>query len=160
MPADAAAECFVCAKHFLGDDVEGGVLYLDDLVYAGHVHTMGSGAAYRGHLVVEPRRHVEGMGLLGDDEAARLGWLTNRLADVLRTSLHAEHVYVAALGGAPPSRRTPAHLHVHVVPRYAGTPRQYRGMSVTSWPEAPRVDPLTMRALVEELAAAARGPGL
>jgi hypothetical protein len=40
--ADATA-CFVRAKHRLGDQAEGGVLYQDRLVYAGRVHTMGAG---------------------------------------------------------------------------------------------------------------------
>jgi histidine triad (HIT) family protein len=147
------AACFVCAKHRAGDDAEGGVLYRDDLVYAGHVHTMGGTGAYRGHLVAEPRRHVEGIGLLDDAEAARLGWLTNRLAALLRDELAADHVSSFVLGGAPVTARTPAHLHVHVVPRFAGTPPEFAGPSLTRWPDAPRVDPAEMRALVAALRA-------
>ncbi len=124
------------------------MLYADDLVYAGHVHTMGGENAYQGHLVVEPRRHVEGLGLLRDDEAARLGWLVNRLAAVLRTDLGAAHVACFALGGRADTARTPAHLHVHVIPRYPGTPAEYRGATLRRWPDAPRVDPPAMRALV------------
>ena len=145
--------CFVCAKHRAQDEAQGGVLYQDDLVYAGHVHTMGHAAAYRGHLVAEPRRHVEGIGLLDDAEAARLGWLTNRLAALLRDELAADHVYSFVLGGAPVTAQTPAHLHVHVVPRFAGTPPEFAGPSLTRWPAAPRVDPVEMRALVAALRA-------
>ena len=154
MGADATTGCFVCAKHRLGDEAEGGVLYRDDLVYAGHVHTMGAGTAYRGHLVAEPCRHVEGIGLLDDTEAQRLGWLTNRLAAVLRSSLHAGHVSLAARGDGAGSPRSPAHLHVHVVPRYAGTPPEYQGTAVTRWSDGPRVDATAMRALVRDLAQA------
>jgi diadenosine tetraphosphate (Ap4A) HIT family hydrolase len=146
----AEIPCFVCAKHALGDHAPGGVLYEDDFVYAGHVH-MNDERAYRGHLVVEPRRHVEGFGLLSGDEAGRLGRLVNELAALLRTVLGADHVYVWALGGAPASERTPPHLHVHLVPRYPGTPREYRGAMITRWPDAPRVDEQAMRALVAEL---------
>ena len=155
--------CFVCTKHGLGDQAPGGVLYQDELVYAGHVHSLGDETAYRGHLVVEPRRHVEGFGLLTLDEAERLGRVANELAAALRTTLGADHVYVWVLGGAPPSERTPPHLHVHVVPRYPGTPPDYHGAAVTRWPEAPRVDEPAMRTLVNHLkrsAAAAAGIGL
>jgi diadenosine tetraphosphate (Ap4A) HIT family hydrolase len=141
----------VCAKHALGDDAPGGVLYQDELVYAGHVHNADGETAYRGHLVLEPRRHVEGFGLLTDDEAARLGRLANQLAAILRAALSADHVYVWALGGAPDSERTPRHLHVHLVPRYPGTPREYWGATITRWPDAPRVDERAMRVLVAEL---------
>jgi histidine triad (HIT) family protein len=142
----------VCAKHAHGDQAPGGVLFQDDLIYAGHVHWAGE-TAYRGHLVVEPRRHVDGFGLLTADEAGRIGRLANRLAGVLRTSLGADHVYVWAMGGAPATDRTPRHLHVHVVPRYPGTPREYQGALITRWPDAPRVDEQEMRALVADLRA-------
>jgi diadenosine tetraphosphate (Ap4A) HIT family hydrolase len=127
------------------------MLFCDDLVYAGHVAT-GAESAYRGHLVAEPLRNVEGVGLLTDEEAARLGWLTHRLGSVLRMALEAEHVYSFVLGGAPHTTRTPAHLHVHVVPRYACTPPEYRGpTTVSQWPEAPRVRESELRALVQLL---------
>jgi diadenosine tetraphosphate (Ap4A) HIT family hydrolase len=140
----------VCTKHALGDQAPGGVLYEDDLVYAGHVH-MNDETAYRGHLVVEPRRHVEGFGLLSDDEAGRLGRVANQLAALLRTVLGADHVYVWALGGVSATERTPSHLHIHLVPRYPGTPPEYWGAMITRWPNAPRVDEQAMRALVAEL---------
>jgi diadenosine tetraphosphate (Ap4A) HIT family hydrolase len=148
--SSSAAPCFVCAKHALGEEAGGGVLYRDELVYAGHVHVAGE-SAYRGHLVVEPLRHVDGFGLLTDDEAEALGRLANRLADVLRSVLGADHVYVWALGGAAASERTPSHLHVHLVPRYEGTPREYWGALITRWPDAPRVDEPEMRALITVL---------
>jgi diadenosine tetraphosphate (Ap4A) HIT family hydrolase len=150
--SETGADCFICSKHRLGDRAQGGVLYRDDLVYAGHLHTMDPGKAYRGYLFVEPLRHVEGLGLLSDEEASRLGWLVNRLAGVLRTALQAEHVYSFVLGGAPHTMRTPAHLHVHIVPRYPGTPAEYRGPTMVSrWPDAPRVDDAEIRALVQQL---------
>ena len=52
--------CFVCEKHQLVDAAEGGVLFEDDVIYVGHVHTRNGPTVYRGHLVVEPRRHVAG----------------------------------------------------------------------------------------------------
>jgi hypothetical protein len=60
--ADRPTGCFICGKHRQGDAADGGVLYEDGLVYAGHVHTMGQETAYRGWLVVEPKRHAAVLG--------------------------------------------------------------------------------------------------
>jgi diadenosine tetraphosphate (Ap4A) HIT family hydrolase len=138
-------ECFICQKHRQGTNAEGGVLYEDDLVYVGHMHTMGRPTVYRGYLMVETKRHVPGFGDLTDDEAAAVGRLMNRVARVQKEIVGGEHVYAFVLGGGVP------HLHVHLAPRYPGTPREYWGTRLTRWPDAPRVDEPEMRALVARL---------
>lgn len=132
--------CFVCDKHRRGAAVDGGVIYEDDLVYAGHAHPAGRSDSYLGYLIAEPKRHVVGLGELTDDEAAALGRLVNRLARALRDVQGAEHVYSFVFGDG-----RVRHLHVHVVPRYPGTPDDYRGYRVTEWSEAPRggIDEMT-----------------
>lgn len=137
--------CFVCEKHQLGDAAEGGVLFADDLIYVGHVHTLRGPTAYRGHLVVEPRRHVAGLGDLDASEASALGQASSQMAHLLEIAQGAEHVYMYVAGDGM------AHLHVHLVPRYPGTPRAYWGPAVTRWPDAPRVDPEGMRTLISGL---------
>src|SRR5436190_17694420 len=82
MPDDDS--CFICDKQAQGDAAEGGVLYEDDLIYVGHIHTMGAPAVYRGYLMVETKRHVAGLGDLSEDEAAALGRLVRRAARALR----------------------------------------------------------------------------
>lgn len=136
--------CFVCQKHELGDRAEGGVLLEDGLVYVGHVHTLRGPTAYRGHLVVEPRRHVSGIGDLDVSEASALGEACSRVARLLQDVGGAEHVYMYAVGDDMP------HLHVHLVPRYPNTPRDHWGPGVTRWAQAPRVDPEAMRVLVSD----------
>ncbi len=116
------ADCFICDKHGQGDAAQGGVIYENKLVYAGHVHALTGPTAYRGHLVVEPKRHAAGLGDLTDEEAGAVGRLINRLAGVLKQVVGAEHVYAFGYGGGVP------HLHVHLVPRYPGTPREYWGL--------------------------------
>ena len=138
-------DCFICGKHAEGDAAEGGVIYKDDLVYAGHLHTMGAPSAYRGWLVVETKRHVAGLGDLTDEEARAVGSLVNHVARVQRQVADAEHVYSFVHGDAVP------HLHVHLAPRYAGTPQAYRGHRLRDWPDAPRVDEAQMRLLVATL---------
>lgn len=137
--------CFVCNKQGLGDRAEGGVLYQDDLVYVGHMHTMNAPAVYRGYLMVETKRHVGGLGELTDDEAAAVGRLVNRASRALRARLGADHVFAFVYGTGVP------HLHVHLAPRYPGTPREYWGPRIREWPEAPTVDSVSMRPLVAEL---------
>jgi histidine triad (HIT) family protein len=128
----ATDACFVCEKHRQGAAAEGGVIYENELVYAGHAHLLGRSETYLGHLMAEPKRHVAGLGGLTDDEAAALGQLVNNLARALRDVEGAEHVYSFVFGDVVP------HLHIQVVPRYPGTPREYWGFRVTEWPEAPR----------------------
>jgi diadenosine tetraphosphate (Ap4A) HIT family hydrolase len=101
--------------------------------------------------MVEPLRHVGGLGDLSDDEAMRLGWLMNRLSRVQKAELGAEHVYAFVFGGAPPTRRTPPHLHLHLVPRYPGTPREHWGLALSRWSDAPRVDSEAMGTLITRL---------
>jgi histidine triad (HIT) family protein len=138
--------CFVCDKHRRGADVEGGVIYEDDLVYAGHAQMFDRGDVYLGYLIAEPKRPVVGLGELTDDEAAALGRLVNDLARALRTIGGAEHVYSFVFGDG-----RVRHLHVHLVPRYPGTPPEYRGHQVTQWPGAPRGETEEMTALCDRI---------
>jgi histidine triad (HIT) family protein len=143
-----SAHCFVCTKHALGDTAPGGVLFQDELVYAGHAYPrVGPVWAYRGYLVAEPRRHAAGLGDLTDPEAVALGLLVNRLARALKKTAGAEHVYGFVFGDGLD------HLHVVLAPRYAGTPREYWGVRLREWPDAPHVGEDEMRSLVARLRA-------
>ena len=141
-------QCFVCAKHALGDTAPGGVLFEDELVYAGHAYPLAEPVlAHRGYLVAEPLRHVAGLGDLTDPEAAALGLLVNRLARALKEVAEAEHVYSFVLGDGL------AHLHIVLAPRYARTPREYWGVRLREWPDARQVGEAEMRNLVARLRA-------
>jgi histidine triad (HIT) family protein len=142
----SSAGCFVCAKHGLGDAAPGGVLFKDELVYAGHAYPLAEPiSAYRGYLVAEPRRHAAGLGDLTNPESLALGLLVSRLARALKEVAGAEHVYSFVLGDGL------AHLHVVLAPRYANTPREYWGVRLREWPDAPRVGENEMRSLVARL---------
>jgi diadenosine tetraphosphate (Ap4A) HIT family hydrolase len=119
--------------------VPGGIIHEDELLYAGHILPPDLTEVYLGYLIIEPKRHVTGLGELTDQEAAGLGVLINSLAATLKDSEAAEHVYSFVLGHDVP------HLHVHLVPRYPGTPRGYWGVRVGQWPDAPRgaIDDIT-----------------
>jgi histidine triad (HIT) family protein len=61
-----------------------------------------------------------------------VGWWCTRASQALREAAGAEHVYAAVIGDQVP------HLHVHLLPRYPGTPREYWWDRVDEWPDARR----------------------
>ena len=125
-------DCFICRKHRGDVSVPGGAIYEDDLVYVGHAQIReGQTVAYLGYLMVEPKRHAPGLPDLTDSEAQALGLWVARMSRALKATEGAQHVYAFVLGDAVP------HLHIHVVPRYPGAPREYWGVHVDEWPGAP-----------------------
>lgn len=132
--------CYVCEKHESGD----GVIAGDELIVVGHVLPDGPGAGgrvYLGHLVVQPRRHVPGLAGLTGDEAAALGRWAARAA----RALQAEHVYSSVVG------HQVDHLHLHLVPRYPGTPKEYWWPRLDEWPEAPMGDRGDITRVVDDI---------
>lgn len=143
-----APDCFICRKHRGEISVPGGAIYEDDLVYAGHAQVgEGQVTAYLGHLLVEPKRHAPGLADLTDTEAQALGLLVARLSRALKSGTGAEHIYAFVLG------HHVSHLHIHLVPRYPGTPHEYWGVHVDEWPGAPRAGPPGIAALCARLRA-------
>jgi histidine triad (HIT) family protein len=148
---DDAAQCFVCRKHRdRGALMPGGPVAEDNLVLVSHVVTpdaMGREGtrAYLGHLVVEPRRHAPGLADLTDEEARSVGWWSALASRALRDAAGAEHVYACVIGDAVP------HLHLHLLPRFPGTPREYWWTRVDEWPDARRGGVIEIAALVREL---------
>jgi hypothetical protein len=80
-----------------------------------------------------------------ETEAQRLGFVMSRVSRALQETEGAEHIYSFVLGHQVP------HLHVHLVPRYPGTPREYWGTQVDEWPEAPQGDEEAIAAVSERL---------
>jgi histidine triad (HIT) family protein len=144
-------ECFVCHKHRDRDALlPGGPVAEDELVLVSHTVTPATlgregSTAYLGHLFVEPLRHAPGLADLADDEARRVGWWCTRASRALRDVAGAEHVYAVVYGDGVP------HLHVHLLPRFPGTPREFWGLNVDRWPGARRGDTDSILTLVGEL---------
>jgi diadenosine tetraphosphate (Ap4A) HIT family hydrolase len=126
-------ECLVCRKHRGEVAVPGGPIYQDELLYICHAMLRGGEVThYLGHVFVETKRHVGELADLTEAEAQRLGLVTSRAARALMETLGMEHVYSFVIGDDVP------HVHVHVIGRYPGAPREYRGPRVDDWPDAPR----------------------
>jgi len=151
MSGENSANCFVCGKHVKrGPLVPGGPVAEDDLVLVSHIAAPDAlrregGAAYLGQLLVEPLRHAPGLADLTDAEARAVGLWCARASRALRDVSGAEHVYAAVFGDGVP------HLHVHLLPRFPGTPREYWGTHVNKWPQARRGNAAEIAVLVQEL---------
>ncbi len=141
-PRQSSDDCLICRKHSREATAPGGAIYSDPLIYAGHASfPADETVTYPGILVIEPRRHIPGPEDLTDDEAVAIGLQIARLSRALKARTDAEHVYIFRLGHHVP------HLHVFLVPRYPGTPRQYWGVRVDEWPEGPRANAQEIEAL-------------
>jgi len=136
----------VCRKHRGEIVVPGGAVFSDRLIYAGHASMpVGQTTAYPGILVIEPLRHISGPEDLTDREARALGVQLARLSKALMACTDAEHVYIFRFGHHVP------HLHIFLVPRYPGTPREYWGVRVDEWPDGPRAAPHDIEALCDRI---------
>ncbi|MEV6108757.1 HIT family protein [Streptomyces sp. NPDC051940] len=132
--AGPVAGCYVCDKHRgLRHAMPGGPLWADELTVVTHIDPRDTAVddVYLGHLLVEPRRHAPGLADLTADEARHVGQWASHAARALREEAGAEHVYAAVIGDGVP------HLHLHLMPRYPGTPREYWWDRVNEWPDGP-----------------------
>ena len=151
MSGDGSADCLVCRKHIeQGPLVPGGPVAADELVMVSHIAPAdalgGQGTtAYLGQLLVEPRRHAPGLADLTDAEARAVGLWSARASRALRDIPGAEHVYAAVFGDAVP------HLHVHLLAKFPGTPREYWGVRVNKWPQTRRGTAAEIGGLVRQL---------
>ena len=133
MNNEPSALCFVCRKHQGLEKVPGGAIFENDLIYISHAQLWGNEVShYLGHLFIEPKRHVAELAYLSLAEAREIGAWTTLAAKVLQELCAVEHVYSFVIGDHVP------HVHVHIIGRYPGAPREYWGPKVDEWPGAPR----------------------
>jgi len=124
------ADCFICRKHRGEIDVPGGMIYEDEHIYIGHI-AANNGQAYLGYLMIDLKRHAPGLAEMTKEESEAFGYAMKSAASALKESEGAEHIYTIISGDAVP------YLHMHVIPRYPGTPDEYWGpRGVQEWPEA------------------------
>lgn len=125
------ASCFICEKHAGNIETSGVTIYEDDYVFVGHIDRKGE-PNYLGHIMIDLKRHVPTLGDMNMEEAKAFGLIMARVSKALLETEKAEHIYSYVLGDAV------AHLHLHIVPRYPNTPKEYWGpKAVYDWPDAP-----------------------
>lgn len=96
-------------------------IYLSDQWRVSHAWS-----SLEGWLVVCPRRHVEAVDELNDEECASIGGLLGALGSALRAVVGCEKTYVVLFA----EQQGFAHLHFHVVPRMPWFTREDRGPNV------------------------------
>jgi histidine triad (HIT) family protein len=95
------------------------VVYEDDLTFV-FVSPAALGGM-EGHLTVIPRRHVEMIFDLHDNEMSALGLRVKRAARAVRHAVDPDGVLVLQRNGVVAEQTVP-HVHFHVIPRRGGTP--------------------------------------
>jgi len=101
--------CLACDLAAGRLELPGGVIHESPRFYVEHcVGPLGLGT-----LLVKPRRHVTRVGELTEDEAAELGRLLHRSAQVVDELVRPEQVYTCQWSHAG---RTPGHIHWVVQP--------------------------------------------
>ena len=115
----------------LGGQAEASMVYEDEIVVA----FMDLNPVTPGHLLVLPRVHAAGLEDLDEATGAHVWTVGHRLARALRRSgLRCEGINVFLADGEAAFQEI-SHLHLHVLPRYAGD-----GFTINAdWSERPRV---------------------
>jgi ATP adenylyltransferase len=73
-----------------------------------------------GHLLVLPRRHEAHLGGLSDAEAEELWAMARKAVGAVELAYGPDGVNLGANFGEAAGAGIPAHLHLHVLPRWAG----------------------------------------
>src|ERR1700722_9721126 len=141
------SECFLCHKHQHLETYVGEVIAERDGLIVSHFPFLPDEKATKGHLIIEPRRHITDLSEMNDSEAGALGALARDATRAVKTQLKAEHVYFFRINDKV------AHLHFHLVPRYSGTPREFWGPRIMDWPDREIVNLSQIQALARRLKA-------
>lgn len=111
------AHCVMCR---LGDpdhpDEDGHVVWRGELVVA----ALNAYPYTSGHLMVLPRRHVGDLEDLRAVEAAELWQAVTAAVSAIKAAYRPEGLNVGVNLGRAAGAGIPRHLHVHVLPRWAG----------------------------------------
>ncbi|MGH9046425.1 MAG: HIT family protein [Acidimicrobiales bacterium] len=115
--AGTDAGCVFCAIALSGPpSADNGVVHRGERCYA----VLNAYPYASGHLLVLPIRHVEGPEDLSDEESAEL-WETTRAAmAAIGRAYEPEGMNFGANLGRAAGAGIPRHLHIHVLPRWAG----------------------------------------
>ena len=124
-------DCLVCREITGHINVPGGLVLENEVLAAFHhpplTSVTGTTRPYLGHLLIVTKRHVAALGSLTGDESAAVGRAASRLSLALTNAAGADWVYAAVIGTAVP------HFHLHLLPRYPGTPEEVPWYEVDEW---------------------------
>jgi len=83
--------------------------------------------ASRGHMLIVPKKHVENIFEISEDDLSAVMNAVKHCAQAVRQALKAEGITVLQLNGKASDQIIP-HLHVHIMPRW-----QNDRLSVSQW---------------------------
>lgn len=101
-----------------------------------------------GHLLVVPLRHVPALGELTEAESAELWSATRRAVTALESAYDPDGLNMGANLGRAAGAGIPAHVHLHVLPRWSGDTNFMTSVAQT------RVMPETLQAVWERVSGA------
>ncbi len=113
-PTAPSDECVFCVAPTLTDE-QALIVHRGDLAYV----ILNLFPYNSGHLMVVPYRHVAMYDAATDAEVAEIGALTQTAMRALGASAHADGFNIGMNQGAIAGAGISAHLHQHVVPRWA-----------------------------------------
>lgn len=106
--------CVFCTAPTLSDE-EGLIVHRGELAYA----LLNLFPYNSGHLLAVPYRHIAGYDEATDAEVAEIGAITQTAMRVIRRTSRADGFNIGMNQGAIAGAGIAAHLHQHVVPRWA-----------------------------------------
>jgi diadenosine tetraphosphate (Ap4A) HIT family hydrolase len=128
MTAGDPARCELCTP--------AGVVLADELAYVRY----DSNALARGHVLVVPRRHVADFFDMTPEEQAAIVGLLNRARRLVARD-HSPDGYNIGVNVGKAAGQSRMHVHVHLIPRYAGdVPDPAGGIRCVLAGAAPRSD--------------------
>lgn len=108
-------ECIFC--RILDGELPGEVVMEDEQTVA----LLDINPWTRGHAIVIPRKHVENVYEIADEDLGRVNATGARLARRMRDVLGADGINLLNSTGTA-AWQTVFHFHLHVIPRYEGDP--------------------------------------
>ena len=112
---EEAEECIFCRLPGQ-DDEEGLIIRRGDHAFA----VLNRYPYASGHLMVGPYRHVAGPGDLDEDERSEMWSLLALAEEFSRRAFNPDGFNIGANLGRVAGAGVPGHLHLHLVPRWAG----------------------------------------
>ncbi|GAB4475960.1 MAG: HIT domain-containing protein [Anaerolineae bacterium] len=111
-----SAECLFCRKAAAQDDAAEHVLHRAQHCYV----TLNLYPYNNGHLLVVPYQHTDRLEALSPEAAAEMMAITRQALVVLGRAYRPDGFNIGINQGAAAGAGIAAHLHQHVVPRWAG----------------------------------------
>jgi diadenosine tetraphosphate (Ap4A) HIT family hydrolase len=113
----ADSGCVFCAIAASGTpSADNGIVWRDALSCA----LLNAFPYASGHLLVMPVRHVDDFAGLAPEESSSLWSTTLRAVDAITTAYTPDGINLGANLGRAAGAGIPAHLHLHVLPRWSG----------------------------------------